>query len=395
MSPVPQSKGKHFLEVLLQSFEPRSESDYLRYLFYQLPDMLVAHNCRVLGACIWYNGKLIDEHDMKSAPSLLPISKDGYAWDDSTKILQLDLDGIQMQFLLEAEDVKMALSHLRTSRAFLVYSWELAQKRSRKGRANLWWFSASVLALVLVFALVPIRESLRLEAVSVPVQVSVQASAVASPVLKLNFANGDTVKAGQVMIELDPREIREQMTAKRQELMTVREQISLLARDALTKEEKLAEKRVSEAQLRWHEQELALLEFQASRLVLTAPQDGVIHFDPSRLAVGRTVSAGEELCELRSQAGVLELYVPVGDIDVWERRQRLSWVAHDAPDTLIELSGVKARYPDAVVHRDSYVYEYRAPLEMAPGKTGLVQVQGPNVTLLVYTVRYIRKHLRW
>ena len=389
----PAAPRKHFLEVVTQSFSPRTESDYLSFLLNNVAELL--ENSPQLQVSIYdSSGRLHAAHG--PAIEMRTVSKDGYAYDEATRYFQLDLDGIQAVIAIEPAHAQRALQLARVMKPMLLCSLELVRMRSRRSRGTLYAVLAVLFVAVCGFCLVPVTESLRLEATTVAERSFVHAAPAASPVARLCVADGDEVKTGQMLIELDDKEISEQIGVKTQEILTARDQVSLLEREALQKEEKLAEKRVAESTLLLHEKELQLLRFQQSRLQVKALCDGVVHFDNGRLAVGRTVAAGEELCEVRSGNGVLEFYVPVLDRDVWDRRSSITWFAHDKPDVACPLRGEKLRHPDAVLHRDAFVYEIRVPdMVLPPGKTGLVQVKGEKLTLLIYTIRYVRKHLRW
>lgn len=161
-------------------------------------------------------------------------------------------------------------------------------------RYLIWKFSAAV-AMVTILLMALVEVDYRVSAKTV-VEGEVQRAAVApfeGFVANSYVRAGDTVKQGQLLCDLDDRELRLEQNKWESE----REQYSRKLREAMANHE-LSAVQVLSAQVQQAQAQLALVTDRLNRVKITAPFDGVVISGDLSQLIGSPVEQGKKLFEV-------------------------------------------------------------------------------------------------
>ncbi len=163
------------------------------------------------------------------------------------------------------------------------------------GPRHLVWKFGSALTLLLIASLVLIEHDYRVSAKMV-VEGEVQRAAVApfeGFVLSSHVRAGDTVKEGQILCELDDRDLR----LEQQKWASESEQHSRELREAMASHNSTAVQVLS-AQLQQSEAQLKLASARISRAKIASPFEGVVISGDLSQLIGSPVEQGKKLFEI-------------------------------------------------------------------------------------------------
>ncbi len=251
--------------------------------------------------------------------------------------------------------------------------------------------SAVALVLLLAFAYyLPVTHHVKASAEIVPTERRVISAPINGFITSVLVNAGDHVRAGDILLRLDTRELELEQAGQENQILSARAQLRAVMASYDRKE--LA---IAQAKLDQIEAELALTKQQISRTSMTAPVDGVIVSGDLTQSLGMSVERGKVLLEM-APVGGYEVHLLVHEIDVPYVRQgqtgRLSLAADPGNEMLVEVSAI---HPIARANGGVNRFLVETVLEqevsdLRPGQTGIVKlVVGEANLLWVWTHRFV------
>jgi multidrug efflux pump subunit AcrA (membrane-fusion protein) len=196
--------------------------------------------------------------------------------------------------------------------------WSLVARPSRVQR---WWAAATkgrrlryALVGLLVVLLIPVREYTLVPAEIVSLHSQVIASPREGVIRRMVVPPNATVKAGQVLAELDDTTLRNKLAVAQAELATANVEMHQAAQQAIENQNAKADLGMAEGKLHEREVDVASLQREVAKLEIRAPADGVlVYSDPDDWA-GRPVQTGERIGLLADPRTLgVRAWAPVGE----------------------------------------------------------------------------------
>ncbi len=128
-------------------------------------------------------------------------------------------------------------------------------------------------------------------------------------ILRVHAKPGERVKAGQPLLEIEGTELRMQLAEARAQLTRAEREA-----ERYRSEGKLAEMRVAQADAEQARAKVALIEYQISKLIVSAPLDGLVVYGDWADKIGAPVRLGDKLFEV-SKLGELRVELTVNERD--------------------------------------------------------------------------------
>ncbi|MGA7436990.1 MAG: biotin/lipoyl-binding protein, partial [Luteibacter sp.] len=177
--------------------------------------------------------------------------------------------------------------------------WSLVARPSRIAR---WWKAATsgkrwryILAGLLVVLLLPVREYTLVPAEIISLHSQVIASPREGVIRRMVVAPNASVKAGQVLAELDDTTLRNKLAVAQAELATANVEMHQAAQQAIENQSAKADLGMAEGKLHEREVDVSSLQREVEKLEIRATADGVfVYSDPDDWA-GRPVQTGERI----------------------------------------------------------------------------------------------------
>jgi multidrug resistance efflux pump len=209
--------------------------------------------------------------------------------------------------------------------------------------------------------------------------------------VKSVFVNaGDHVLAGEILLQLDTRELELQQTSQENELSSARTELRAAMASYDRKEMAIAQARIDQIKA-----ELALTRQQISRSAVTAPIDGLIISGDMSQTLGMTVERGNVLMEMSPAEG-FEVQLLVHEVDIpyvkIGQMGKLSLAANPGHELPVEINAI---HPIAKASEGASRFMVETILEnpsiaLRPGQTGVVKLNVGEATLLwVWTHRFL------
>lgn len=267
------------------------------------------------------------------------------------------------------------------------------------GKRRRYWMLAAI-ALLLVLAL-PVRQS-----VLAPAEVVARApESVRAPlqgvVDRIEVAPNQSVKAGQLLLSLDARELQGRLEAARQALAVTEAEWRRGQQLALNDPAQKAELGLLQGR---HNQAAADVDYYQQALQrsqLHASRDGIALFDDPADWIGRPVALGERIMQVADPRDAeIELQLPVADAIALPKDARVRLFLNAAPASPIEASVLRVGYRAAPMADGSLAYRVRARLQQPPpegmrvGLKGTAKLYGERTVLVVYLLRRPLARLR-
>jgi multidrug efflux pump subunit AcrA (membrane-fusion protein) len=277
-----------------------------------------------------------------------------------------ELAGLQRLAALLAPVVAM---HRRIDRPMAAFGERLLERRARAG-----WIAAAVLAVLMLASLVPVPDRVGGAARVEGAMQRLLTAPVDGWLLRVHVRPGDAVSEGQVLVELDDRELSQE----RLRWSTEAEQAGRQATEALAREDR-AQYAVHAARAVQARAQLSMVDTQLARQRVAAPFDGLVLSGDLTQSLGAPVKAGDTLLSV-APAGRHRVIVDVDERDV-------ARVAQDAEGVLAlgaHAGGVVSirvvRISPAAVARDGRtVFEIEAApaagAELRPGYEGVAKFE--------------------
>lgn len=196
--------------------------------------------------------------------------------------------------------------------------WSLV---ARPSLAQRWWRAATsgkrwryIVAGLLALLLLPVREYTLVPAEIISLHSQVIASPREGVIRRMVVVPNATVKAGQVLAELDDTTLRNKLAVAQAELATASVEMHQAAQQAIESQNAKADLGMAEGKLHEREVDVASLQREVAKLEIRAPADGVfVYSDPDDWA-GRPVQTGERIGLLADPHTLgVRAWAPVGE----------------------------------------------------------------------------------
>jgi multidrug efflux pump subunit AcrA (membrane-fusion protein) len=268
------------------------------------------------------------------------------------------------------------------------------------GRHRRRWLLAGALTALLVLAL-PVRQS-----VLAPAEVVARApESVRAPlqgvVDRIDVLPNQTVKAGQLLVSLDARELQGKLEAARQALAVIEAEWRRGQQLALNDPQHKAELGLLQGRYGQAAADVDYYTQALQRTQLRASRDGIALFDDPADWIGRPVAQGERIMQVADPRDAeLELQLPVADAIALPADARVRLFLNAAPATPVEASVLRVGYRAAATADGSLAYRVRARLQGPPpqhlrvGLKGTAKLYGERTVLAVYLLRRPLARLR-
>lgn len=183
---------------------------------------------------------------------------------------------------------------------------------------------ALLVTVILIMAFVPWRLTIQGTGSLLPESRRIVYAPWQGTIVKVNVAHGDAVKKGDLLIQLENKELQKELQKVREQLVAAQDRLVFLG-GQLSRVSKPEEKsqifgELSEQKIKKEsaeEQEKILLE-QIALLEVRAPIDGILTspFEPQKELTGRPVEIGTEVVQIAATAGDWIELVEVADDDM-------------------------------------------------------------------------------
>lgn len=270
----------------------------------------------------------------------------------------------------------------------------LAPKRIKQTLIDLWRVrSRRYGVLACMFLMLPVRLTVLATGELVPADPAIIRAPFDGVIDQVNVQPNQHVHAGQPLFSLDHTVLSARLAVAKQALVTTQSEYRQQAQLALYNAKSKAQLAVLQGTIAERQADVAYLEQQLARSVVTAPYDGIVLFDAPSEWLGRPVSTGERIASVANEHDV--------EVEAWLAPGDLIAVQASAPVTLYlntdPLSPVtaKLRYIlyEATQRPDgSFAYRLRATLDehaqrQRIGLKGTAKVAGERVPLIYWLLR--------
>jgi multidrug efflux pump subunit AcrA (membrane-fusion protein) len=170
------------------------------------------------------------------------------------------------------------------------------------------------LVALLVLLLVPVREYTLVPAEIISTHSQVIASPREGVIHRMVVLPNASVKAGQVLAELDDTTLRNRLAVAQAELATAAVEMHQAAQQAIESQSAKADLGMAEGKWRERQVDVASLQREVDKLAIRAPADGIfVYSDPDDWA-GRPVQTGERIGLLADPHALgVRAWAPVGE----------------------------------------------------------------------------------
>ncbi|QHF44349.1 multidrug transporter [Pseudomonas sp. S35] len=249
------------------------------------------------------------------------------------------------------------------------------------------------LGLLLALLLIPIRQSVLAPAEIVALHPNVLRAPMQGVVERVLVQPNENVGAGQPLVQLDARELQSRLESSRQALSISDAEFRQAQQQALSDERSKASLAVLQGRREQALSEVAFLQENLKRTLITAPRAGVAVFDDPSDWVGRPVSLGERIMLVADpQQTQLEILLPVADaIELQPGAATLLFLNTDPsaplPATLQRLSYRASPTPDGgMAYRLKAAFDSADP-RLRVGLKGTAKVYAGRTSLIFFLLR--------
>jgi hypothetical protein len=203
----------------------------------------------------------------------------------------------------------------------------------------------------------------------------------------------DTVKEGQLLLELDRRSIENKLEVAKQAFAVAEAEYRQAAQQALFDEKSRSQLAVLNGRAEQRRADVNYAQSLLDRIRVTAVKGGIAIFEDPNDWIGRPVTIGERLLEIADpNAAELEIWLPVADAITLKPGAEVEFFLNVAPSA--PLSGKLRQTSYEATLSPSGLLGYRLKAELtgnqsAPriGLRGTAKIYGDRVTLFYYLLR--------
>jgi hypothetical protein len=268
--------------------------------------------------------------------------------------------------------------------------WHLGCSLRLRSRERRWWLIGA--AALLVLLCLPVRQS-----VLAPAEVVARAPlAIRAPlqgiVDRIAVQPNQAVKAGQLLVALDARELESRVETSRQGMAVAAAELRQGQQQALFDERGKAALTLLQGKRDQAEAEQDYLAKALARTQLRAERDGTALFDDPADWVGKPVAMGERIMLIADPLDTeLEVQLPVADAIELPPDSPIQLFLNTAPATPLAASLLRVAYRAGSTAEGGMAYRVRARFDAQEhpriGLKGTAKLYGKRTLLAVYLLR--------
>lgn len=270
--------------------------------------------------------------------------------------------------------------------------------KAHSGRLLVWsrkrWVRCAAAAAVVGAMLIPIRQS-----VLAPAEVTAKNPfAVRAPlsgvVEEIVVKPNAPVKAGDLLVRMDSRDLRGQLEAARQTLSVAEAEYRQGQQQAFFDERSKMALGVLKRRRDQAEADAAFLAGELERTEIRADRSGVAVFSDPQEWLGRPVAVGERILMVADPRAVeLEAEIPVGDAVALEKGAEVKFFLNASPTSPLEAELTRVAYRASATADGTLAYKARAEFVLTDGDApqlglkGTAKFYGEETFLGLYLLR--------
>jgi multidrug resistance efflux pump len=294
---------------------------------------------------------------------------------------------------------------LTASVGFAVWGWRSHTPRLQKLLRNrsARYTAAGAVCLLGLCLFVPVRMSALAPAEITPVRPIPITSPVEGVVGRIVVQPNETVKADQVLVELDDTSVRNRLAVAKKALDIAKADYQRATNKSFSDEASKGELLVLDSRAREKGAEVDYLTELSQRLRITAPQGGIAIFSDSEDWRGKPVQPGERIMIIADPSLVgVTVYLPPEDAVQLESGAEVTVFLNINPLSPLKARITQTSYEATVLPDNSLAYTVKAALVAGSdlpriGHRGTAKVYGEPVSLGYYLLRkpifFVRKSL--
>lgn len=259
----------------------------------------------------------------------------------------------------------------------------------RWGRSRTVWALLAGLAALVFF---PVQLTVRAPGELVPREPTVLRATIDGMARKLHVEPNQSVKAGQLLAELDDASALSRLQVARQALATAEAEWRQTSQQAFSDPRAKAQLAAAQGRVEEKRTEVGYLQEQVRRTELRAPHDGVVLLDDPGNWAGRTVAAGEPLLRLaRADDQEVEAWLPVADAVELPEGSAMRLFLASRPAAPVQAQLRLYAFEPQPRPDGGLAYRLRGRIVGAPGERlgarGTVHADGGTVPLIYWIMR--------
>lgn len=248
---------------------------------------------------------------------------------------------------------------------------------------------------VLLFAVlwIPVPQSALAPAEIVPLDPTVVRAPLDGVVERIVVTPNQDVAAGQLLLTLDPAQIRNRLDVARKAGEVAEAEYRQAAQQAVFDDKSRQQLAILKARAEQRQADVAYAESLLARINVKAERSGIAVFDDPNDWSGRPVKIGERILTIADPAKAeIEIRLPVADAISLEPGAEVALFLNIAPERRIEATLRYASYEASVGPDGALSYRLKATLagDAPPPRIGLkgtAKIYGPHVTLFYFLIR--------
>jgi multidrug resistance efflux pump len=279
------------------------------------------------------------------------------------------------------------------------HAWQLlllrpAWRKQKHGSALGRMLQAVIISAVLASLALPIKLSVLAPAQLVPVNPLVISSPLRGVVKDFHVQPNQTVKAGDLLFELDDTELRNRFHVAQKAMAVAQAEYQRASRKSLSERDSAIDANLLKAQVAMKKAEANFAAEELARVKIKATRDGIVIFGDVNDWLGKPVVTGEKVLLLADpQQMELEMKVPLDNAVNLEPGGQVRMFLH--VDPALEVRGVirQASYEAHPTAQGNLAYLVKASLDQPSssqlriGLMGTAKIYGEETRLYYYLFR--------
>jgi hypothetical protein len=256
-----------------------------------------------------------------------------------------------------------------------------------------WGVRLGVVAALVIALLLPIRLSALAPADVVPFKPTIVRAPLEGVVDKFRVEPNEPVKAGQPLLDLDPRAIENKLDVAKKALSVAEAEYRQMAQQAVFDDKSRSQLAILKGRMDQRRADMTYAQSLLDRIHVTATRNGIALFDDPNDWIGKPVTIGERLLEIADPSqGELEIWLPVSDAIKLDLGTNVDFFLNVAPDAPLRATLRQASYQATVSPSGVLGYRLKAKFAEAGkvpriGLRGTAKIYGEHVTLFYYLMR--------
>jgi hypothetical protein len=243
-------------------------------------------------------------------------------------------------------------------------------EREKKRKRTLSIASAALIALAIIFFIIPVPFNVGGEAEVEPTLKRVAFCGIDGIIDQVWVTEGSHVKQGQIVAELDPKELDFKIESARAQYEILTSEAELLKAAAYEDPSKLGESHLVDLKRKSAWEEYTFFKWERQFLDITAPVSGIVLTKEVDTLAGKKFKAGEPFCDIAIPSDLsVDMFLPQDRVSLISVDQTMTVHFDSDPGKPHHLT-IKQIAPVAeTVPRLGSVYRVRAPFPDAPAST--------------------------